>query len=37
MRIHLSVRDSGVGFDPMQAMKKRGIGLNSMKERLNAG
>jgi PAS domain S-box-containing protein len=32
--IRLSVRDSGIGFDPTQAMKGRGIGLSSMKERL---
>lgn len=32
--IQLSVQDSGIGFDPAQAMKGRGIGLNSMKERL---
>ena len=32
--IQLSVHDSGIGFDPAQAMKGRGIGLNSMKERL---
>jgi PAS domain S-box-containing protein len=32
--IHLSVRDSGVGFDPNEAMRGRGLGLTSMKERL---
>jgi PAS domain S-box-containing protein len=32
--IHLSVHDSGIGFDPLMAMKGQGIGLLSMKERL---
>jgi len=32
--ITLTVRDSGVGFDPVAAMKSRGLGLTSMKERL---
>jgi PAS domain S-box-containing protein len=32
--IHLSVRDSGSGFDPAEAMKGRGLGLTSMQERL---
>lgn len=32
--IHLSVRDSGVGFDPEEAMKGRGLGITSMRERL---
>jgi signal transduction histidine kinase len=32
-RIHLSIRDNGVGFDPM-AKHKGGIGLLSMKERV---
>jgi signal transduction histidine kinase len=32
--IHLTVRDSGVGFDPEAAMKGRGLGLNSMQERM---
>jgi PAS domain S-box-containing protein len=32
--IHLMVRDSGVGFDFNAAMKGRGLGLNSMHERM---
>jgi PAS domain S-box-containing protein len=32
--IGLTVRDSGIGFDPAEAMKGRGLGLISMKERL---
>jgi PAS domain S-box-containing protein len=32
--IHLTVRDSGIGFDPEYAIKGNGIGLLSMKERL---
>jgi PAS domain S-box-containing protein len=32
--IRLSVHDSGVGFDSEQAIKGRGLGLASMKERL---
>ena len=32
--IQLTVRDSGIGFDPRQAAKGRGLGLTSMKERL---
>src|SRR5215469_6107251 len=32
--IQLSVRDSGVGFDPEKAMNQHGLGLTSMKERL---
>jgi signal transduction histidine kinase len=32
--IELTVRDSGVGFDPEEAMNRRGLGLTSMKERL---
>jgi len=32
--IELTVRDSGVGFDPEEAMTRRGLGLTSMKERL---
>jgi PAS domain S-box-containing protein len=32
--IELTVRDSGVGFDPEEAMSRRGLGLTSMKERL---
>jgi PAS domain S-box-containing protein len=33
--ICLSVHDSGIGFDPIEAVKGRGLGLISMKERLN--
>jgi signal transduction histidine kinase len=32
--IQLSVRDDGIGFDPNEAIKSRGIGLISMQERL---
>ncbi|HKW33727.1 MAG TPA: ATP-binding protein [Candidatus Acidoferrum sp.] len=32
--IQLTVSDSGIGFDPEEAMKGRGIGLASMNERL---
>jgi PAS domain S-box-containing protein len=32
--IYLTVRDSGSGFDPAEAMKGRGLGLTGMKERL---
>ena len=32
--IHLTVHDSGRGFDAAQAMKGRGLGLTSMKERI---
>jgi signal transduction histidine kinase len=32
--IDLTVRDSGAGFDPQEAMSGRGLGLTSMKERL---
>jgi signal transduction histidine kinase len=32
--IELTVRDSGIGFDPQEAMKGRGIGLTSISERL---
>jgi signal transduction histidine kinase len=32
--IDLIVDDSGIGFDPSEAMKGRGLGLISMKERL---
>ena len=32
--IELSVRDSGVGFDPEKPQKRHGLGLTSMKERL---
>lgn len=33
-QIELSVRDSGIGFDPKLAMKGTGLGLISMQERL---
>ncbi len=33
--IHLSVHDAGVGFDPETAMKRQGLGLISMRERIN--
>jgi PAS domain S-box-containing protein len=33
--IHLTVSDSGVGFDPENAMKGAGLGLMSMKERVH--
>ena len=33
--IHLTVRDSGVGFDPELARTSRGLGLISMRERVN--
>jgi PAS domain S-box-containing protein len=32
--IQLTVRDSGIGFDPEHAIKEGGLGLTSMKERL---
>lgn len=32
--IHLTVRDSGTGFDAVQAIKGHGLGLTSMKERI---
>src|SRR5262249_37696409 len=32
--IHLTVRDSGRGFDAVQAIRGRGLGLTSMKERV---
>jgi PAS domain S-box-containing protein len=32
--IYLTVRDSGIGFDPNEAIKGRGLGLISMKERI---
>jgi signal transduction histidine kinase len=32
--IHLSVGDSGIGFDPQSAMNRHGLGLISMMERL---
>jgi PAS domain S-box-containing protein len=33
--IELTVFDSGIGFDPAEAMKGRGLGLTSIRERLN--
>jgi PAS domain S-box-containing protein len=33
--ILLTIRDTGLGFDPEVAMKGRGLGLTSMQERLN--
>jgi PAS domain S-box-containing protein len=33
--ICLTVQDSGIGFDPGEALKGRGLGLVGMKERLN--
>jgi PAS domain S-box-containing protein len=33
--IHLTVRDSGVGFDPEAVVNNRGLGLVSMQERVN--
>jgi PAS domain S-box-containing protein len=35
VEICLTVYDSGIGFDPLEAIKGRGVGLVSMKERLN--
>ena len=32
--INLTIKDSGAGFDPQEAMNGRGLGLTSMKERL---
>jgi signal transduction histidine kinase len=32
--IFLTIRDTGLGFDPEAAMKGRGLGLTSMQERL---
>jgi len=32
--INLTVKDSGVGFDPQESMRGRGLGLTSMEERL---
>jgi signal transduction histidine kinase len=32
--VELTVHDSGVGFEPEEALKGRGLGLTSMKERL---
>jgi PAS domain S-box-containing protein len=33
-KIHLTIHDSGVGFDPEIAMRGQGLGLTSMQERL---
>jgi signal transduction histidine kinase len=33
--IQLSVSDSGVGFDPVEAISSRGLGLISMQERVH--
>ena len=33
--VHLSVCDDGVGFDPKVAINRRGLGLVSMRERVN--
>jgi signal transduction histidine kinase len=33
--VHLSVCDDGVGFDPKAAMNRHGLGLISMRERIN--
>ncbi len=33
-RVELTIHDSGIGFEPGQAMTGRGLGLTSMKERL---
>jgi signal transduction histidine kinase len=30
----MAIQDSGAGFDPHEAMRGRGLGLTSMKERL---
>ena len=35
-QLELTVHDSGVGFDPDEAVKGHGLGLTSMKERLKA-
>jgi PAS domain S-box-containing protein len=34
-RIQLTIRDSGKGFDPEEAMSGQGLGLVSMRERIN--
>ena len=34
--IHLTVRDSGVGFDPKLARGAQGLGLISMQERVRS-
>jgi signal transduction histidine kinase len=33
-KIHLTVRDTGVGFDHERVRKKAGLGLGSMRERV---
>jgi PAS domain S-box-containing protein len=33
--VHLSIRDAGVGFEPETAMYQQGLGLISMRERIN--
>jgi PAS domain S-box-containing protein len=33
--LQLTIRDSGVGFDPSMVMNKQGLGLISMRERIN--
>jgi PAS domain S-box-containing protein len=33
-QVQLKVRDTGIGFDPEEAMKGHGLGLTSMKERV---
>jgi signal transduction histidine kinase len=35
-QIQLVVRDRGLGFDPQEAMERGGLGLISMRERLQA-
>jgi PAS domain S-box-containing protein len=32
--VHLSIRDSGLGFDPQTALNGQGLGLTSMQERM---
>ena len=32
--VHLSIRDSGIGFDPVLVQNKQGLGLVSMQERV---
>jgi PAS domain S-box-containing protein len=34
--VELTVQDSGIGFEPEEAIKGRGLGLTSMRERLKA-
>lgn len=31
--LHLSIKDNGTGFDPVQVRRKGGLGLASMQER----